>query len=141
MNNSHQKLIWIGLQTSMKVYRHGFFILHSVWSPVPWAHAGFSYRTFPPMCLRSLQSRMTPCHLMRTECAPVATSPRVGWWASWSRLQSSSARSVPQRLLQSFLTPPRDTQSRAGPGCILLARPTMALMSTDCISSPREGMS
>lgn len=40
-----------------------------------------------------------------------------------------------------FLTFPRGTQSRAGPGCILLTRPAMALMSSDCINSPREGMS
>lgn len=40
-----------------------------------------------------------------------------------------------------FLTPARGTQNRAGPGCILLARPGTALVSTDCISSPREGMS
>lgn len=40
-----------------------------------------------------------------------------------------------------FLTPARGTQNRAGPGCILLARPGMALVSTDCISSPRKGMS
>lgn len=89
-------------------------LLSTFWSPVPWAHAGFSYRIFPPMCSRSLQSRMTPCHLMRTACALVATSPRVGWWASWSRLRSSSARSVPQRLLQPSSHPPGARRTELG---------------------------
>lgn len=51
---------------------------------------------------------------MRTGCALVATSPRVGWWASWSRLQSSSARSVPQRLLQPSSHPPGARRTELG---------------------------